>query len=183
MRNLWLIAAVAASFLESTSAFAAGIAPARTKVVAFNPAAMKATSTVRGHCWTSSIASRRSDAYRCMVGNGIYDPCFSIDTKTVACPTNVAANSGVRVALTQPLPQANAGNVHNAWMMQLAGGATCNVGTGTTIPRYPFYCTGNLVCAAPARSQQAAMFVQCGRPKNGMSVTAAGHYLVTVLYE
>ncbi len=183
MRNLSLIAAVAALFLQSSYASAAGIAAAQTKVVAFKPAAMKITSSVRGHCWTTSIASRRSDAYRCMVANSIYDPCFSSGAKTVACPTDVAANSGVRITLTRPLPQSNTGNVRNAWMMQLAGGAKCNMGTGTVIPQYPFYCTGNLVCAAPASSQKPPVFVQCGRPKNGMSVTGTGHYLVTAMYE
>lgn len=183
MRNLWLIAAVAVMFLQSTVASAAGIAAARTKVVAVKPAAMSVTSTVRGHCWTNSIASRRSDAYRCMVRNEIYDPCFSIDTKTVACPTNPVANSGVRIVLTRPLPLANAASAHNAWMMQLANGAKCSAGTGTVIPNYPYYCTGNLVCAAPATSASAAVFVQCGRPKNAVSVTGTGHYLVAVIYE
>lgn len=183
MRNLWLFAAVTAMFLQSSVACAAGIAVARTKVVAVKPVAMKVRSTVRGHCWTNSIASRRSDAFRCMVGNEIYDPCFSIDAKKVACPTDPVSNSGVRIVLTRPLPEANAGGTHNPWMMQLANGAKCSAGTGTVIPNYPYYCTGNLVCAAPAASTRAAVFVQCGRPKNAVSVTGTAHYLVTAIYE
>jgi len=160
------------------------MAPARTKIVTFKAAAMKSTKTLRGNCWTSSIASRRSDAYRCMVGDSIHDPCFAINAKTVACPLDVAANTGIRIALTDPLPKSNGGNARNAWMMQLAGGATCNIGTGTVIPDYPFSCTGNMVCAAPSSSANAhVVFVQCGRPKNGMTVTGTGHYLVTVMYD
>ena len=160
------------------------MAPARTKIVTFKAAAMKSTKILRGNCWTSSIASRRSDAYRCMVGDNIHDPCFAIDAKSVACPIDVAANTGVRIALTDPLPKSNGENGRNAWIMQLAGGVTCGVGTGTVIPDYPFYCTGDMVCAAPASSANTrAVFVRCGRSKDGMTVTGIGQYLVTVMYD
>jgi hypothetical protein len=33
--------------------------------------------TVTGYCWTSSNATDRTDAWRCMTGNYIYDPCFA----------------------------------------------------------------------------------------------------------
>jgi hypothetical protein len=119
-----------------------------------------------------------------MVANTIHDPCFTIDARTVACPTNVPANTGVRIVLTKPLPQANTGGARNAWLMQLAGGITCNMGTGTVLPGYPFYCTGNLVCAAPSTTLiRHAVFVQCGRPRSAVSVTRAGHYLVETLYQ
>jgi hypothetical protein len=150
----------------------------------FNASNMKVTGTATGYCWTGSIASLRSDAYRCMVGNSIHDPCFTINAKSVACPTNVVANSGVRISLNKPLPRANPNATPNAWMMTLAGGAKCNVGTGTIIPGYPFYCTGGLVCAAPMtkRMPVAAVFVQCGRPQGGKAVAGAGRYLVTMMY-
>ena len=34
-----------------------------------------------GGCWTESIAVTRSGAWRCMVNNGISDPCFAIPEK------------------------------------------------------------------------------------------------------
>jgi hypothetical protein len=96
----------------------------------------------------------------------------------------LAANSGLRIALTKALPVPNTGKARNAFMMQLAGGITCNMGTGTVVADYPFYCTGNLVCAAPSSStNQRAIFVSCGKPKNSVTVTGIGRYLVTVMYE
>lgn len=184
MKILWPAAAVAAILSCAALAHAAGIVPAKTKVVSFSAAAMKSTSTVTGYCWTASIASGRSDAYRCMTGNAIHDPCFALDGKTVACPVDPASNAGIRVSLTKPLPQAGKQNTHNPWMMQLAGNITCNIGTGTVTPGYPFYCTGNLICAAPAPgAAAAAVFVKCGRQKSAESAGDISSYLVTVMYE
>jgi hypothetical protein len=180
MRFIW----VALVSLLPISAFGAPTIAARTTSVTIDAATMKVTQTVRGSCWTGSIASRRHDAYRCSVVNSIHDPCFRIDSKNVACPTNVAANSGVRIALTKPLPVPNGTNARNPFVMQLAGGITCNVGTGTVVPDYPFYCTGDLVCAAPTSiANRSAVFVACGKAKNGLTVTGIGKYLVRVMYE
>jgi hypothetical protein len=120
-----------------------------------------------------------------MVGNSIHDPCFSLNLKNVACPTNVVANTGIRIALNKPLPRTNPKSTPNAWMITLAGGARCNMGTGTIIPGYPFYCTGGMVCAAPlsAGAKPLAVFVTCGRPQGGKSVAGTGRYLVTMMYE
>lgn len=30
-----------------------------------------------GYCWTASLATQAGDAYRCMEGNAIHDPCFA----------------------------------------------------------------------------------------------------------
>ena len=184
MKNLWRAAAVAVVFLCAPYAHAAGLVPAKTTTVVVTATALKSTSSFSGYCWTASIASSRADAYRCMVGNIIHDPCFMLDAKSVACPIDPAENTGIRIALTKPLPQANPGNARNAWMMELAGQVKCNIGTGTVTPGYPFYCSGGLVCAAPpANTEQPAVFVACGRPKNATSVTSAGRYLVTAMYE
>lgn len=162
----------------------AQIMAAKTTTVTFNPAKMKVTATITGSCWTGSIASLRSDAYRCMSGNNIHDPCFKVDAKSVVCPTNVVANSGIRISLRKPLPRANPEAPSNAFMMALAGGITCNMATGTTIPGYPFDCSSGLVCAAPlsASKPPSAVFVQCGKPKSGTAVSNTGRYLVTMMY-
>lgn len=184
MKNLWLAAAVVAIFLCAPYAHAAGIVPAKTKTVVFTAATMKSTSSLSGYCWTGSIASNRADAYRCMVGNSIHDPCFTLDTKSVVCPIDAAQNTGISIVVTKPLPQANAGGTRNVWMMELAGSVQCNAGTGTVMPGYPFYCSGGLVCAAPpANVEQPAIFVSCGRPKGATTVTSASRYLVTTMYE
>ena len=184
MRTAALVAAATAMLLAAVPAFASVTAAAKTQVVTFNGARMVTTLRAAGNCWTTSIASRRSDAFRCMVANGIYDPCFRINSRTVACPTNVAGNAGVRIALTKPLPRPNLGNARDAWFMQLAGGVTCNIGTGTVLPGYPFYCTGNLVCSEPSTAaNRRAIFVRCGRPKNGMSVIGVSGYLATRIFQ
>ena len=154
---------------------------AHSSVVVFDAHNMHVTQRDSGHCWTASIASQRSDAYRCMVGNSIHDPCFTLSPREVACPTDVAANRGIAIALTQPLPQPN--QTSNVWQMQLVSGVQCNIATGTRIPGYPFYCAGGLVCSAPPAGQpQTAVFVRCATPANG-KVGTAGSYLVRVLYE
>jgi hypothetical protein len=156
---------------------------AHTKVVVFNAKSMHVTGRETGYCWTSSIASQRGDAYRCMVGNGIHDPCFMLSQRSVACPADPAANTGVVISLTKPLPAQH--SVANAWQMQLSSGAMCNMGTGTIVPGYPFYCSGGngLVCSGPPVGQpDGPVFVRCASAKNG-KIGAPGTYLVTTLYE
>jgi hypothetical protein len=156
---------------------------AHTNVVVFTAKSMHVTARESGSCWTSSIASQRSDAYRCMVGNSIHDPCFMLSANSVACPTDPAANTGVVISLTKPLPAQHI--AANAWQMQLSSGAMCNIGTGTTIPGYPFYCSGgnDLVCSAPPPGKRSGpVFVRCASAKNG-KVGTPGSYLVTTVYE
>lgn len=170
-----------AALLCVAPALAVPTIAAHSTVVVFNAQSMHVTAHQSGHCWTASIASQRSDAYRCMVGNGIHDPCFTLSAQEVACPTDVAANRGIAVALTKPLPEPS--RARSVWQMQLQSGAYCNIGTGTVLAGYPFYCSGGLVCSAPPPGeQQGAVFVHCGTPANG-KVGTAGSYLVRVLYE
>ena len=64
----------------------------------------------RGLCWTESIAVTRSGAWRCMVGNGINDPCFTIPAKQdeLVCGANPALKTdGFVVKLTKPLPKSS----------------------------------------------------------------------------
>jgi len=160
---------------------AASTLAAHTSAVVFNAKSMHVTARQTGYCWTASIASQRSDAYRCMVENSIHDPCFVLSEHSVACPSDPASNSGVEVSLTKPLPESTI--AANAWMMKLTSGAMCNIGTGTTIEGYPFYCSGNLVCSAPPPGKpQGAVFVRCAPVKNGKT-GKPGKYLVSTLYE
>jgi hypothetical protein len=179
---LKVVAALGLALVASAApAPAAPTAAAHTTAVVFNAKSMRITARQTGYCWTSSIASQRSDAYRCMVGNGIHDPCFMLSARSVACPTDVASNSGVAISLTKPLPEPN--TAANVWMMELTSGATCNIGTGTTVPGYPFYCSGSLVCSAPPPGKpQRAVFVRCAPVTNGKT-GKPGTYLVSTLYE
>jgi hypothetical protein len=180
--NRFFTAAIVALLVLATFTVASG-APAKTHVVKFDQRRMDVTSSARGDCWTTSIASRRMDAYRCMVVNSIYDPCFVVTAKIVACPSALNPNSGIRVLLTKPLPSAQRAGSPNVWMMELANGVKCNVGTGTVLPNYPYYCTGNWVCGSPQGSSVGGIEVAaCGQPVSGTSITARRRFAVTAAY-
>jgi hypothetical protein len=147
-----------------------GISPVRTAaakstVVHFKASSMTVSSTVSGSCFTTSIASNRSDAYRCMVGNAIHDPCFTLAAKTVACPENLAKSSGVVIKLTKPLPpSASPPKAPQAWALILKSGETCNRATGTMIdPDFPYYCSGmpNGACGIDLSKPKVAYFARC----------------------
>lgn len=92
--------------------------------------------TVAGSCWTSSIASSRTDAWRCMVGNEIHDPCFTTDVKDkLVCGFDPSdPKSEFILQLTKPLPkpeQASIANNVHPWLLQLADGSFCQPFTGT----------------------------------------------------
>jgi hypothetical protein len=169
------------ALLFGAPALAVPTISAHTAVVVFDAKTMHVTQRVDGYCWTGSIASSRSDAYRCMSANSIHDPCFTLSSREVACPSASEANSGIAISLTKPLPPSNQPN--SVWRMELQSGAQCNAATGTTIPGYPFFCTGGLVCSAPPEGpQQNAVFVRCATIAGGKPSTP-GSFLVRMLYE
>jgi len=180
---------ISIAIVLSLASFAATPAiayPGATKVVNYAASGMKGKA-VKGYCWTSSNASTRSDAFRCMIGNSIMDPCFKLSAKTVACPQNVAANTGVTINLTKPLPQANPKSAARPWRFQIAGGSgiMCNAGTGTVIGNYPYYCDGNYVCTAPAANAKfpTSYMAQCGTPTGPMSVKHARSMFVMTIWQ
>jgi predicted secreted protein len=60
-----------------------------------------------GFCWTTSVKAPRKDAWRCMVGNRIFDPCFSIEGGEYVFhqPNPATDTGGFLVKLTEPLPE------------------------------------------------------------------------------
>lgn len=91
------------------------------------------STPVAGDCWTSSIASPRNDAWRCMVGNAIHDPCFATtNNKIVVCYDNPSdAQSSIAISLTKPLPNNNSAQKYLPIFLKLADGSTCTPFTGT----------------------------------------------------
>ncbi|MCW2685361.1 MAG: afsK7, partial [Mycobacterium sp.] len=92
-----------------------------------------------GHCWTSSETTPRHDAWRCMTGNYIYDPCFSSPrTATlVLCPVEPWRNRGVKMRLTRALPgaMANHGSLtvrNQPWALELYDGRKCVLAGGAS---------------------------------------------------
>jgi hypothetical protein len=96
--------------------------------------------TLSGYCWTDSIATSRGDAYRCMSGNSIYDPCFtpSAHPHAVACASNPFAKRIILLKLQKPLPSPPTPakqwlQPHNQpWGLRLTNGNTCAFVTGAT---------------------------------------------------
>lgn len=94
-------------------------------------------AAVSGHCWTRSLAApNRGDAYRCMAGDSIYDPCFVPRRPggVVVCDVNPATRGpGFAMRLTRPLPPEApfAGTEVRPWLVALADGEICVPQTGT----------------------------------------------------
>lgn len=115
----------------------------RTQATIFRAFNSAGAPTIRvqprsGYCFTGSAAANRSDAWRCFVGNVIYDPCFSSTRApgVVICP-NRQVNGGIRIRLTRPLPRRFANRrspslANRPWNIQLANGRRCVYSSGAT---------------------------------------------------
>jgi len=112
--------------------------PRPTEVILYVPPSNLPAASTPGECWTSSIAAfARADAWRCMGGDSIYDPCFGTALKDrVLCDVNpVAGKSGFQLILTKPLPAAESASATRAndspWLIELEDGVWCSPFTGT----------------------------------------------------
>jgi hypothetical protein len=105
-----------------------------TIVVRFAPP-LPSGDTRDGSCWTDSIAVSRAGAYRCSVGNAIYDPCFTVPTnhERMVCGADPALKAaGFVLKLTKPLPEASHEKQQvEPWIIKLADGSICEAMTGT----------------------------------------------------
>jgi hypothetical protein len=86
-----------------------------------------------GSCEVSDASGRR-DALRCTSGNALYDPCFSSVKRRryVLCPNPEHLGHAVKIKLKQELRLRRHGRTYrsNPWMLQLADGNRCVLGTG-----------------------------------------------------
>lgn len=115
--------------------------PAATVTKIFDPTnasgnlSVSATATVKGNCWTTSIVAERPDAYRCMVGNDIYDPCFGVSQTQALCPSGGPwTNRGLLLDSPPPSGQLNRdeGTSGAPWALQLSDGINCVEDSGAT---------------------------------------------------
>ncbi len=152
-RSLITLVAVALAGLALASAAIAGarrpLTGAPTVATVYRPFSssgsvlMSITATKSGNCFVSSGTTGRSDAWRCIFGNFILDPCFSSTAATafVLCPTAPWTNRGIKITLKSKLPLAHANHgpislAEQPWALQLtngtgylfAGGASSVVG-------------------------------------------------------
>lgn len=110
---------------------------ARTEVIFFEPNGFSGNQE-NGACWTSSIATPREGAWRCMTQSSrIYDPCFShsLDSESVICnPVPWDNRKGFRMILTEPLPKFVEPVQSHPWYFELEDGTVCFfLSTGTSI--------------------------------------------------
>lgn len=99
-----------------------------TKIIQYIPKDFP-SEIKEGRCWVNSIPVQRTDAWRCMVGNIIYDPCFVVNGKeNLVCDSYPNSNSGAfSLKLTEPLPNITYGSEENwAWIIELADGSSCS---------------------------------------------------------
>jgi hypothetical protein len=110
----------------------------QTQVNVIQPSALFVIQETEGHCWVGALTTMRPDAWRCMEGNLIRDPCFSESDMDafVICPTGHPQDmTGVKMNLTEPLPLSYGHDQEDrsyAWVLELADGATCGFITGAT---------------------------------------------------
>ncbi|MGA2805711.1 MAG: hypothetical protein ABSF89_15210 [Acidimicrobiales bacterium] len=144
----WRVAAVVTALvaLDGAIAMAAGAGTTSTRIETVYPwlshgklkAGLKLAGTVKGTCWTSSIAVSDSYAYRCMTNESLlYDPCFAPEAKTFTQLACMASPWGevTRFDLTAPIPKSA---VHPngkpwVWADQLGNGDRCITDTGTGV--------------------------------------------------
>ncbi len=123
-----------------------------TRVINFTPPT-SASQQVSGNCFVSSLAATRADAFRCMAGNEIMDPCFTVleNSSAVICVRNpLDPSTFVQMNLTKPLPPAEPVPAEkHPWFLQLADDTACNFFTGATAPvngeRINYGCSDGLV--------------------------------------
>jgi hypothetical protein len=127
---------------------AASMAATKTIVTFFSPWTSSGkmrpdfhvVETVSGNCWTDSLSTSRGDAYRCMAGDSIYDPCFAPagHPHAVAYSADPFAKRVVLFTLKKPLPSAPNPTTqwlqpHNQpWGLVLTNAEKCVFETGAT---------------------------------------------------
>ncbi len=141
MTRILLVVAAAAIALSSavvwTRVAVAQVSPPKHTSIVFFVPKIPPGPTRAGSCWTNSIAAPRPGAWRCKIGNEIFDPCFVSPPNKgeVVCGANPATNKpGFVMKLTKPLPELGAtarSGEASPWILELADGSICEPFTGT----------------------------------------------------
>jgi len=140
------------------------------------------SAAVDGNCWTSSIAApARADAFRCMTGNVIHDPCFvAQDHGYVVCPgvPDDPKDDVVMKADVTQVPNDRPTVAGAPWYFIATSGARCGVLTGTvpetSIGITPYGCgdsgaAARAGCLPPAGGDPAT--VRCVGVRGGAEIT------------
>ncbi|MCB9126365.1 MAG: hypothetical protein H6638_00390 [Ardenticatenales bacterium] len=105
-----------------------------TEVILLRPAVPAFAE--EGQCEGMSLALARPNAWRCAVGDQLFDPCVvGSDGQTLVCDADpIEGTPGFALRLTAPLPtvEASPSNETTAWMIQLVTGVHCRFASGVT---------------------------------------------------
>ncbi len=166
MRRLAILVSAAAVLV----AVGAGLAGSSTRVerwVAFHAGTLApgvhVVASARGSCVAGSLADPRPDAWRCLSGNQLQDPCFSGGGSSVICPEGTPdSRDALRLGLVKPLPRARANPPGGStsgypWVIE-TGGLYCYRAVGAVSVlagrRVSYECAGASVLAGrPDRSR------------------------------
>jgi len=124
-------------------------AATQTTVVIFNPWSSSGlrhgfmvSGNVKGSCGMHSLASERPDAWRCIAGDDMYDPCFvrSSDERTLACAESPFSKRVTLMTVTKALADKLklTGEIWGLrlrgapWGLHLVSGDTCVFAQGAT---------------------------------------------------
>lgn len=118
----------------------------QTKVINFRPDVP--STSQNGTCFTNSVIAPVEDAWRCSVGNQIYDPCIiATDGKSLVCGEDPSKKlPGFVLTLVSPLPTPDISveAVNNPWIVELASGRLCSFAQGASgvidDQRINYYC-------------------------------------------
>jgi hypothetical protein len=150
--------------------FALGAGAPATRIVhfrVFTPGGevvgVHVTRTLRGSCFAGSIGLPRPDAWRCMVGNFILDPCLESPLGPGVGLVCVTGGKAERLRLTKPLPKSLGNGPEKrffAWRLVLANGDVCERFTGTAAGEVQghglvYGCTSGGTTTAPDRTHSA----------------------------
>lgn len=127
-----------------------------TNIIEFIPPVILPAVQKDGECSSSSFADPyREDAWRCMVQNDIYDPCFTTSKEGfVYCQVGIDGSTGFLLKLKQALPEASLPEVKQSnlvWFVELKDGTYCSP---FTVPR-------------PSFGKDQIAYYEC-RPKNSV---------------
>jgi hypothetical protein len=129
----WLFVSMKKDFATVFAPPAASTEVTATEVVVYEPGP-PAGEPQEGSCWAGSLAVWREGAWRCMVGDAIYDPCFASDDAVICGASPTGATDSFALTLTEPLPEPEAfpDAEGHAWLVELPDGAVCEFATGAT---------------------------------------------------
>ena len=161
---------------SSTTSTTSTAQPTATQI--YSPAnasgglAVSAPRSANGSCFGTSNVTTRTDAYRCMAGNEIYDPCFFVNQTQVLCPndgpwTNRGLLLNVSTLPSAPSSQGQ-GTGGQPWAVQLAGGTNCLSISGATNliagQRLGYQCSGGVGLYGNVQRSGSAWMIYVGTP-------------------